>query len=86
MKSTWFWPLNGEQDEVLFGWSETRGSDYVMQRLKDFKGTFLADGYVAYDCFAKNNPGITLAQCWTHTRRHRAEKVELSQYTQQTDC
>jgi len=78
MKSTWFWPLYGEQDEVVFGWSETRGSAYVMQQLKDFKGTLLTDGYVAYDCFAKNKPDITLAQCWAHTRRYfiKAQDIE----------
>lgn len=78
MKSTWFWPLYGELDEVVFGWSETRGSAYVQKRLKDFKGTLLTDGYVAYDCFAKNKPELTLAQCWAHTRRYfvKAQEVE----------
>lgn len=78
MKSTWFWPLYGERDEVVFGWSETRGSAYVKQRLKDFKGTLLTDGYAAYDCFAKNKPEMILAQCWAHTRRYfiKAQDVE----------
>jgi transposase len=78
MKTTWFWPLYGELDEVVFGWSETRGSAYVEQRLKDFKGTLLTDGYAAYDCFTNNKPEITLAQCWAHTRRYfiKAQDVE----------
>lgn len=70
MKTTWFWPLYGEQQEVVFGWSETRGADYVKVLLKDFTGILLCDGYSAYDCFAKDNPELTLAQCWAHVRRY----------------
>ena len=78
MKTTWFWPLYGEQHEVVFGWSQSRGSEYVKQVLKDFKGTLLTDGYAAYDCFVKDRPDITLAQCWAHTRRYfiKAQEVE----------
>jgi len=77
MQSTWFWPIYGEQDEVAFTWSNTRGSIHVEQQLNGFKGTLLSDGYCAYDKFAKNNPDVTLAQCWTHTRRYFVKSQEI---------
>jgi transposase len=78
MKSTWFWPIYGENDEVVFTWSTSRGTAHVEEQLKGFKGTLLTDGYAAYDCFVKNKPEVTLAQCWAHTRRYffKSLKVE----------
>lgn len=78
MKSTWFWPIYGENDEVVFTWSTSRGTAHVEQQLKGFKGTLLTDGYAAYDRFVKNKPEVTLAQCWAHTRRYffKSLKVE----------
>ncbi len=63
MQSTWFWPIYGEQDELAFTWSSSRATAHVKKQLGDFKGTLLTDGYSAYDCYAKNKPQVTLAQC-----------------------
>jgi transposase len=70
MKSTWYWPIYGEEDEVCFTWSQSRGAAHVQAQLGDFKGVLLSDGYAAYDRYAKNKPAVTQAQCWTHTRRY----------------
>ena len=66
MQPTRYWPIYGEVDGICFTWSKSRGSEHVKAQLKDFKGTLLSDGYSAYDAYAKNNPEVTQAQCWTH--------------------
>jgi len=78
MQSTWFWPIYGEQDELAFTWSSSRATAHIKKQLHGFEGTLLTDGYSAYDCYAKNKPGITQAQCWAHTRRYfvKAENIE----------
>jgi transposase len=49
MKATWYWPIYGEDDEICFTWSASRGSAHIEQQLEDFKGVLLSDGYAAYD-------------------------------------
>ena len=70
LKTTWYWPVYGEDDEICFTWSPSRGSGHVKQQLGDFAGTLLSDGYAAYDAYAKPRPEVTQAQCWAHTRRY----------------
>ena len=70
LKTTWFWPVYGADDEVCFSWSKSRGKDHVLKQLDDFRGTLLSDGYAAYDAYAKARPEVTQAQCWAHTRRY----------------
>ena len=70
LKTTWYWPVYGEDDEICFTWSTSRGSGHVKAQLGGFAGTLLSDGYVAYDTYAKSRPEVTQAQCWAHTRRY----------------
>ncbi len=70
LKTTWYWPVYGEDDEICFTWSPSRGSGHVKAQLGDFAGILLSDGYVAYDTYAKSRPEVTQAQCWAHTRRY----------------
>ena len=70
MKATWYWPIYGQDDEICFTWSTSRGSGHVKQQLGDFEGTLLSDGYAAYDAYARSRPQVTQAQCWAHTRRY----------------
>lgn len=70
LKTTWYWPVYGEDDEICFTWSTSRGSGHVKTQLGDFAGTLLSDGYAAYDAYAKSRPEVTQAQCWAHTRRY----------------
>ncbi|WP_419649389.1 IS66 family transposase, partial [Thiolapillus sp.] len=81
MQSTWFWPLYGEDDELAFTWSKSRGTAHVEQALENFHGTLLTDGY------ARNKPWITQAQCWAHTRRYfiKAEALEPEAVAQALD-
>jgi len=70
MCQTWYWPIYGEDDEICFTWSPSRGSGHVKAQLGDFAGILLSDGYAAYDTYAKAKPEVTQAQCWAHTRRY----------------
>jgi transposase len=70
MRQTWYWPIYGEDDEICFTWSPSRGSDHVVQQLGDFAGTLLTDGHSAYDAYAKTRPTVIQAQCWVHLRRY----------------
>jgi transposase len=70
MRQTWYWPIYGEDDEICFTWSASRGSDHVIKQLGEFAGTLLTDGHAAYDAYAKTRPQVTQAQCWVHLRRY----------------
>lgn len=70
MKQAYFWPLYGDQDEMVFTFSLSRGRQHIEKLIRqDFKGTLVSDGYSAYASYAKANAGITHAQCWVHARR-----------------
>ena len=70
LKTTWYWPVYGEDDEICFTWASSRGKDHVIRQLGEFTGTLLTDGYAAYEAYAKSRPEVTQAQCWAHTRRY----------------
>jgi hypothetical protein len=74
MKQTYFWPIYGEQDEVAFTWSSSRGKQHAIAQLTGFNGTLLSDGYAVYsqiiDTLNSQGQHITHAACWAHTRRY----------------
>lgn len=70
MKQGYFWPLYGDQDEIVFTFSASRGRQHIEKTLRQqFSGTLLSDGYSAYASYVKANDKITHAQCWVHSRR-----------------
>ena len=69
LKTAWYWPLYGEDDEVVFTFSPTRGRAHIERVLADYEGTLLSDGASAYAQFARERPALVHAQCWSHTRR-----------------
>lgn len=74
LKQGYFWPLYGEQDEVVFTYAGGRGRQHIERTLRErFAGTLLSDGYAAYARYAEHTEGITHAQCWVHSRRHFIE-------------
>ena len=71
MKSTYFWPVYGEHDQVCFPHFESRRHEHVEQALGlDVVpgAVLLTDGYTAYERYA-GKTGIKHAQCWAHSRR-----------------
>ena len=74
MRQTYFWPIYGEEDEVAFTWSRSRGYQHAVDQLTGFTGTLLTDGYGAYDKTVaqlnQQEANITHATCWAHSRRY----------------
>lgn len=70
MKRAYFWPIYGDQNEVCFTFSQSRGMQHILDQLGDFEGTLVTDGYGAYEKFQKKNEALTHAQCWVHSRRY----------------
>ena len=64
LKQSWFWPLYGDQDEVVFTFSNSRGRQHIDDTLKPcFSGTLISDGYAAYARYAEQNTDVMHAQC-----------------------
>jgi transposase len=79
MKTGWFWPVYGDQDEMVFTYANTRAKAHIENVLSShFKGTLVSDGYVAYARYTEATEEVVHAQCWVHTRRQflEAEAVE----------
>ena len=75
MKQTYFWPIYGEDDEVAFTWSSSRGAKHAKEQLTGFSGVLLSDGYQAYTSVIRtlnrdNEANIIHATCRAHTRRY----------------
>jgi transposase len=78
MKTGYFWPIYGEDHEMVFTYNESRGRQHIESTLKKhFQGTLITDGYAAYARFAEQTQGVTHAQCWVHSRRHFIEAESL---------
>ena len=69
MHKGYFWPVYGEQNEVIFPYAETRAAEVVREVLKEHGGVLISDGYAAYDKYAASVDNVILAQCWAHARR-----------------
>lgn len=78
MKTGYFWAMFGDQQEVGFLFSPTRARRVLDEALAPYQGVLLCDGYSAYESYAQARADVTLAQCWSHTRRNflEAEQVE----------
>ena len=68
MRQAYFWPVYGEDDEIVFHYAPTREHRHVDAFLGGFRGTVLSDGYEAYASYSKRH-GAVHAQCWSHCRR-----------------
>ncbi|MHB8472621.1 MAG: IS66 family transposase [Gammaproteobacteria bacterium] len=70
LRQCYFWPIYGENNEVVFPFATSRSHSNVQTFLGAFTGTLLSDGYEAYAAYARNNTEVTHAECWAHCRRH----------------
>ncbi len=79
MRQAWFWPLMGEQDEILFYYTPDRAHRHVQEIIgSQFQGVLVTDGYDAYAKYAEKVAATIHALCWAHTRRgfERAQDME----------
>lgn len=70
LRQCYFWPIYGQDHEVVFPFAPSRSHTHVPAFLGSFTGTLLSDGYEAYAAYARNHTGVTHAECWAHCRRH----------------
>lgn len=81
MRQGYLWPIYGEADEIVFGYTPSRAAGHVRDVLgASFSGTLISDGYEAYARYARQNTSVTHAECWAHTRRYfeRAQEADPS--------
>jgi len=79
MKTTYFWPIYGERDEICFTHSPSRAGGHVRDMLglsPPDDAVLLSDGYSVYSSYAKQI-GLTHAQCWAHARREVYEAKDI---------
>lgn len=85
MKQGYYWPIYGDQDEVVFTFADTRGRSQIEKLLKNrFQGVLLTDGYGAYQSYVAKTEDVIHAQCWVHTRRKFVESEDLAPEAAQT--
>ena len=79
LKHAYFWPVYGEDHEVVFTYSESRGKQHIIDTLSNaYSGTLVTDGYAAYARYTEKTEGMTHAQCWVHARRYLVNAQESS--------
>jgi len=69
MRQAYFWPVYGEDDEMVFCYAPSRAHHHVERILGEYTGTLLSDGYDAYAAYAAKREQVTHAECWSHCRR-----------------
>jgi transposase len=78
MRQAYFWPMYGEDDEMVFCYASSREHEHAERLLGEYTGTLLSDGYEAYAAYAAKREQVTHAECWSHCRRYfeRAQESE----------
>ncbi len=77
MKKGYFWPVLGEEGEVVFPFAGSRAHRHAAEFLGDYAGTLVSDGYGAYEAYVAAREGAVRHQgCWIHTRRNFWEQKD----------
>lgn len=82
VKKNFIWPMYGDKNEVGFVYSDTRGSQHIVDMLgleHDSEKILLTDGYSAYNAYKKRVKNITQAYCWAHVRRKFVEALKYEE-------
>ncbi len=69
---------------VAYRFEDSRAGECVARHLSSYRGILQVDGYAAYSKLVRSdggNDGVTLASCWSHSRRkfyelHAAGKLK----------
>ncbi len=61
---------------VVYEYQKTRHSDHPKEYYRDFKGILMTDGLEQYHKLAREQEGITNANCFAHARRHFANAIK----------
>jgi transposase len=89
MKTGYFWPVLGENNEIVFLFFESHEHCHVFDALGEKPGdgsVIVSDGYGAYKAYAQAT-GTLNAQCWSHSRREfiKAEEDEPAKVKEALD-
>lgn len=72
--------LTGELSDVppivVYEYQKTRHSDHPKEYYKGFNGILMTDGLEQYHKLAREQEGITNANCFAHARRHFANAIK----------
>lgn len=72
--------LTGELSDVppivVYEYQKTRHSDHPKEYYKNFNGILMTDGLEQYHKLAREQEGITNANCFAHARRHFANAIK----------
>ena len=63
---------------VLYDYQTARAAEHTIAFLNGFRGYLECDGYSAYHKIDNDIPGITVANCWAHARRHFANAMKIA--------
>ena len=76
MKSGYFFPMLGDQDEIYFQFSGSKSYDALTEILEGYNGILKTDGNPIYTKYCEQN-NLQLSNCLAHTRRKFEEAQEL---------
>ena len=62
---------------IYFEYRETRSGEFLKERLKNYTGVIMTDGYSGYNGLGEL-PGVVLVNCWSHARRKFDEAKVVS--------
>ncbi|MEW5848294.1 MAG: transposase [Myxococcota bacterium] len=68
-KNWTMWCVATEQ-AVHHSIKDGRSAEEAVEMLQSPDGVWMVDSYGVYTSLAKSRPGMNLAHCWTHVRRH----------------
>jgi len=86
LKQSYFWPIYGDADEIVFPFTLTKGFTSLEPLLEGWEpGTLLSDGATVFEKFTGRIEAVTHAGCWAHTRRE-FERAEGSNPEQAADA
>lgn len=78
--SSYMWVMTSTQPSkqpiVLFHYASSRGGQIPNDRLADYRGALMVDGYEGYQAVCNNNQ-LTRLGCWAHARRKFIEAQRL---------
>ena len=60
---------------IVYEYQKTRHSGHPKEYYKDFRGILMTDGLEQYHKLARDQEGITNANCMAHARRHFANAI-----------
>lgn len=77
-QDSWLWTYLGPKAQaIVFQFGLTRGGENLQAFFPgSWRGQLQSDGYVVYESFGKQRPGIVLFGCWTHARRRAVDALK----------